>query len=134
MKIKIPLEKKTKFREKIEELSGENLFACYQCGRCSGGCPGASQMDMLPNQVMRYIYLGAEEEVLNSKTIWVCASCYMCTQRCPKGVNLTKVMEAARQMYLRKNQDYFSPDNIPQKDREELPTIAMVSCLRKMSS
>ncbi|MBN1756633.1 4Fe-4S dicluster domain-containing protein [bacterium] len=134
MKVKLKIDREESLREKVEELSGENLLKCYQCGRCSGGCPSIASMDLIPNQVNRYIMLGLDEEVLNSKTIWACASCFTCSQRCPKGVNLPKIMESLRQIRIRKNVDIVSVDELTPKERMELPTIALVSCLRKMSS
>ena len=83
-----------KFIERIEELSGENVFACYQCGRCSAGCPMASEMDLLPNQIIRMVQMGLEDEVLRSKTLYLCASCFTCESRCPKGIDMARVMEA----------------------------------------
>jgi len=67
---------KSKFLDKVEELSEQNIYACYQCGKCSAGCPSISEMDISPSEIIRLVQLGEEEEVLNSKTIWVCASCF----------------------------------------------------------
>ena len=65
------------FRERVKELSGEDVGLCYQCGACSSGCPLTDEMDLLPSTVMRLVQLGVEE-VLNSKTIWICSSCFTC--------------------------------------------------------
>jgi len=54
---------------RIEELSGENVYACYQCGRCSAGCPGIEAMDLLPNQVIRLLQMGQVDEVLRCKDL-----------------------------------------------------------------
>ena len=135
---KIQLRSKDKLRnefvKKVEELSGENLSQCYQCGRCSGGCPSAPFMDLLPNQVMRLAQLGRQREVLGSKTVWLCASCFTCLIRCPKGVDLAKVMEAIRQISLRQNVDYISPNKLSVEKRVELPQIALVSAFRKSTA
>jgi ferredoxin len=72
------------FLAQVERLSGQSIWACYQCGCCSSGCPVAEEMDLLPNQVIRYVQLGLEEELLSSKTIWLCASCFQCFARCPR--------------------------------------------------
>lgn len=125
------LKLKSELTAKIEELSGENILKCYQCGRCSAGCPAVGAMDILPNQIMRLIQLGAIDEVMKSKTVWVCASCLTCTARCPKGVDIAKILEAARLIYLRKNVDYQSPKEVP--NREELPQIALISNFRKQT-
>ena len=114
--------------EKIEEISGENLYACYQCGKCSAGCPMAHQMDLLPNQVILYIIRG-DESVLESKTPWICAQCYQCGVGCPKNVDITKIMEALREIKLRKNIDYINLDKI----NKEYPQIAIVAAMRKFT-
>jgi heterodisulfide reductase subunit C len=120
--------------KKVVELSGQNVFACYQCGKCSAGCPLVSVMDLLPNQVIRLAQLGEIEEVLKSNTIWLCASCFTCGVRCPKGVDLAKIMEALRQIILRKNIDKISLRQIKKEELEELPQIALVSAFRKATA
>lgn len=111
---------------KVEELSGENLYACYQCGKCSAGCPMVEQMDFLPNQVILLIIRG-DESIVESKTPWICAQCYQCGVRCPKDVDITKIMEALRLIKLRKNVDYMKISGM----KKNLPQIAVVSASRK---
>jgi len=125
---------KSKFLGKVKELSGESIYACYQCGKCSAGCPSISEMDISPSEIIRLVQLGEEKEVLNSKTIWICASCFTCGTRCPKGVDLAKIMESLRQINLRKNVDYVSPLSIPKEILSQVPQIALVSSLRKFSA
>jgi heterodisulfide reductase subunit C len=91
-------------------------------------------MDVLPNQIMRLVQLGLEEDIANSKTVWLCASCLTCTARCPKGVDLSKIMEALRLIVLRKNQNYIEPSRISPETIAELPQIALVSGFRKLTS
>jgi heterodisulfide reductase subunit C len=74
-----------------------------------------------------------EEEIANSKTVWVCASCLACAVNCPRGFDLSKVMEAIRLLTLRKNVDQIRPEDISPQQRCELPQIAMVSGLRKFT-
>jgi heterodisulfide reductase subunit C len=74
-----------------------------------------------------------EEEIADSKTVWTCASCLACTVNCPRGFDLSKVMEAIRLLSLRENVDYVSPNEVSLEDRRELPQIAMVSGLRKFT-
>ena len=93
--------KKGELIQELEDLCGENLFSCYQCGTCSAGCPFIDEMDLSPDEVIRYVILD-RKEVLNSKTIWLCASCFTCAERCPRDINITKIMEALRQIILRK--------------------------------
>jgi len=125
---------KSEFVKKIEELSGQKLLTCYQCGKCSAGCPFSFAMDLLPNQVIRLAQLGLQEGLVGSKTVWLCASCYTCFVRCPKGVDLSKVMEAIRLLTLRKNIDYFELNKVAPKEIVELPQIALISVMRKFTS
>ncbi len=119
---------------KLEEISGQNLRQCYQCGRCSAGCPIVEAMDILPNQIIRLCQLGLVEEALNSKTIWLCASCITCNSRCPKGVDIARIMEALRLMILRKGTDKISPSELPSEILREVPQQGLVSFMRKLSS
>ena len=121
------------FIERIEELCGENVFACYQCGRCSAGCPMASEMDLLPNQIIRLVQLGLIEDVLKSKTLFVCASCFTCESRCPKGIDMARVMEAVRHVLDPKGSDAFGPGEIPPELAKELPQQVMVALCRKFA-
>ncbi len=120
---------------RIEEIAGENIFKCYQCGKCSAGCPSADQMDLLPNQVVRNLQIGKVDAVLNSKSIWICASCFMCWTRCPRGVNLTALFEACRQVKLRENIDEVGlKQTIQEAEEMDIPQIAVISVLRKLTS
>jgi len=119
------------FVKKVEEISGQSLLSCNQCGKCSAGCPMSFAMDFLPNQVMRLVQLGLEEDIARSKTVWICASCFTCTVRCPQGVDLAKVMEAVRLVTLRRNIDYMQASDLPIDTLSELPQIALVGGFRK---
>lgn len=121
--------------KKISEISGENLSACYQCGKCSSGCPSADRMDNIPSQFIKLIQLGMEEEAKASNTPWVCLTCFICTVRCPKGIDIAKIMEAARLVQSRENKDRFEVRSLHKAILEEkLPPIAIVSCFRKHTS
>lgn len=122
------------FVKKVEEISGETLPSCYQCGKCSAGCPMSFAMDLLPNQIIRLVQLGLEEDIANSKTIWLCASCLTCAVRCPRGVDLAKIMEALRLLTLRKNIDRVKISEIPKETVAELPQLALVGGFRKLTA
>jgi heterodisulfide reductase subunit C len=122
--------KKGELAKEVEDLCGENLFGCYQCGTCSSGCPYIDDMDLTPDEVIRYVVLD-RSEVLNSKTIWLCSSCFTCAERCPRDINITKIMEALRQIILRKKIDYSYAHKTTKKERENIPQIAFVSLFRK---
>ncbi|MBS3741131.1 MAG: 4Fe-4S dicluster domain-containing protein [Candidatus Cloacimonetes bacterium] len=117
--------------KRIEEISAQDIFQCYQCGNCSSGCPVIDYMDISPNQVMRLAQLGEAEMILNSETIWICATCLQCSSRCPKGIDVAKVMEAVRSINLRNRDGIVKPDREDIEDIDELPPIALVSVFRK---
>jgi heterodisulfide reductase subunit C len=89
------------FLSEVIQTSGEKLQACYQCQKCSAGCPVAYAMDILPNQVLRHIQYDHRDKVLSSKTIWICASCYTCSVRCPNNIDIAKIMDTLRSLAIR---------------------------------
>jgi len=114
----------------VEEISGQDLLACNQCGKCSAGCPVAATMDMLPSQVIRRVQLGMKD-VLDSNTVWICASCLTCVARCPKGVDLPRLMEALRQIALREGITELDLDALPPELVQAVPQLAIVGGYRK---
>jgi heterodisulfide reductase subunit C len=95
------ISKGNSFLSEVVQASGENFQACYQCQKCSAGCPVAEAMDLLPNQVLRHIQYGHREKVLGSKTIWICASCYTCSVRCPNNIDIAHIMDTLRHVAVR---------------------------------
>ncbi|MCL5075471.1 MAG: heterodisulfide reductase-related iron-sulfur binding cluster [Chloroflexi bacterium] len=77
----------------IEESCGSNIYLCYQCKKCTAGCPVVENMDLTPAQMLRAIQLGRIDQALRSKTIWLCSSCQTCVTRCPQGLDLPKIMD-----------------------------------------
>jgi len=88
--------------EAILSESGQNINLCYQCRKCAAGCPVSYAMDYQPAQLIHAIRLGMDELVLNSKTVWLCASCETCTTRCPQELDIAKVMDAVKIIALRR--------------------------------
>jgi len=80
----------------VEKQSSQRIFDCYQCGKCSAGCPVDYAMDLGPRQVMRCIQLGLKKEVMQSTTIWLCVACETCSSRCPAKIDIARVMESLR--------------------------------------
>ena len=131
MRIKISIDKvRGPFVLLVEEISGQNLLDCNQCGKCSAGCPIVAEMDILPSQVIRMAQLGMEE-VLESNTIWICASCLTCVARCPKGVDLPRMMEALRQISLRQGVTELNLDDLPPELVKAVPQLAIIGGFRK---
>jgi heterodisulfide reductase subunit C len=121
-------------RRKIREISGQNFQKCYQCGTCSGSCPMGPHIDLFPRQVMALLQLGKKEALEQINTPWVCASCHVCMVRCPRGIDITRVMEAIRLLKLRRNLNQVEPSKMDRKKVVEMPQIAMVSGFRKLTS
>jgi heterodisulfide reductase subunit C len=121
------------FRNRIKELSGENVDLCFQCGACSSGCPLTQEMDYLPSKIIRMVQLGLEE-ALFSTTIWVCTTCFNCEVMCPRGIDIANVMESLRQLVLRKKYNHVNLDELSQEELRELPQIALVSYQRKLTT
>lgn len=96
---------------KLQERKVE-VQSCFQCGRCSSGCPVADYFDLQPMEVVRLAGYGMEERLLESKTIWLCASCDTCATRCPNAIDITGLMDILRELALRKGVEIAVP-NVP---------------------
>lgn len=88
-------------KEVMKMRGGENVLDCFQCGVCNGDCPTRFAMDFTPMQIVRMVHLGMKEKVFSSSTIWICASCYTCTTRCPRGIDIPVLMSALKNVALR---------------------------------
>ncbi|MBY9000846.1 MAG: 4Fe-4S dicluster domain-containing protein [Candidatus Heimdallarchaeota archaeon] len=117
--------------EKIEEISGENVYSCYQCGKCSAGCAFSSSMDKTVNQLIHLIQVGQKRKVLDANTQWICASCLTCSVRCPREIDVAALMEAVREYQLREEPEKIKISDIPKEAYDTLPNIAFVSNFRK---
>ena len=124
------------FVARIEQASGQNLLACYQCGKCSAGCPMAAHMDVLPNQIIRMAQLGMRDRLLAADSIWICVSCLTCNSRCPKDIRIAEVIEALRDTVLSggSREDRLDIQKLSPEARGALPPIAIISAMRKLTS
>jgi heterodisulfide reductase subunit C2 len=89
------------FLKEIERESNEQISACYQCCRCTNGCPAVPEMDLLPHQAIRHIILGNRDKVLESATLWACVQCTTCSIRCPNDIHIARVFETLRKIAVR---------------------------------
>lgn len=124
---------KTEDLRRLAEISGEAVATCYQCGKCSAGCPMAADADVPPHGVIRLVQLGQLEEAMSCTTIWLCAACRCCASRCPRGVDLPGLMESLRAMVLRQGTPALHASQIPAEVLGRVPQQALVSGFRKLS-
>ncbi|OGF59683.1 MAG: hypothetical protein A2Y62_08210 [Candidatus Fischerbacteria bacterium RBG_13_37_8] len=89
---------------------GKKISKCIQCGTCTGSCPVSYMMDITPREVIALFRAGDIESILNSRTIWICASCYGCTVRCPSGIKVTDILYALKRVAMDKG---LFPKNFP---------------------
>ena len=121
------------FKHTIQSICGENVLSCYQCGECTAGCPAAYSMDIAPNQVMRMAQVGFKDDVLGSSAIWLCAGCETCATRCPRGVALSKVMDACRQISIKEGKVSKKQANVLKMHEEMLRQISIFGRVHEIS-
>ncbi|SFH59405.1 heterodisulfide reductase subunit C [Tindallia magadiensis] len=114
-------------REELADIIKKDVRDCYQCMKCSSGCPFAKEMDYMPHQMMWLTNLGLYEKVLNSKSLWICASCLACSSRCPRDIEPAKVMEGFRAMVLRER----GRTNVSAEIPTGVPRQAVIANMRK---
>lgn len=100
------------FRAQMGKAIGINPALCYQCGKCTAGCPMASEMDLKTHEMVRMVQMDRRDALLNSESIWLCLTCETCTTRCPNGFDPAGLIDAARELAAREN-----PSQIPRKIR-----------------
>ncbi len=119
---------------RVQEISGVNPRKCMKCGKCTATCPAFDHMDYHPHQFVDMVEKGRLEELMGSKGIWNCLSCFACLERCPRQVEPAKVIEAVRLMVIRQQgQNHLKPEQIPGLLDEELPQQAIASAFRKFA-
>ncbi len=93
------------FTREVEAAAGTDVWACYQCSVCSGGCPLSFMMDYTPRQIMRMCQFGMRDKVLSSSTMWLCSSCNTCFTRCPREIEIPEVMASLKSIAIKSGID-----------------------------
>ena len=120
--------------EELLRRSGVNPRKCMKCGKCSATCPAYDEMEYHPHQFVSMIESGNIEPLLNSKSLYMCLSCFACVERCPRGVEPAKLIEAVRLEAIRKQgQNHMKANDVPAMLDEDIPQQAIVSAFRKYS-
>jgi len=109
-------------KDAVELLSGVDLSVCFQCKKCSSGCPVGKLAKTRPSEIMRSLHLGAGNELLESDLVWMCASCETCSARCPMGIDVAAVMDALRRLALARGASK-QKGNVPLFNRAFLKTV-----------
>ena len=119
-------------REDILRISGVNPKKCMQCGKCSGTCPSYDEMEYHPNEFVAMVRKGQIEELMASKSIYKCLSCFACVERCPRNVEPAKLIEAVRLAVIRQQgMSHMTANDVPALLDPELPQQAIVTAMRK---
>ena len=113
--------------ETITRISGVNPRKCMKCGKCSGACPAYDEMEYHPHQFVSMVENGRIDELMASKGIYMCLSCFACVERCPRNVEPAVRLAVIRQQGM----DHLKPETIAQMDDEQLPQQAVTSAFRK---
>ncbi len=119
-------------KEQILRSSGVNPRKCMRCGKCSGTCPSYDEMEWHPHQFVYMVENGDIEPLLSSDSIYKCLTCFACVDRCPRGVEPAKLVEACRLAVIRqKGQNHLKAEQIPALLDEDMPQQAIMSAFRK---
>ena len=126
------MENKTGMKEQILRMSGAAVQKCMRCGKCSGTCPSYDEMEYHPHQFVNMVEKGDVEKLLKSESVYKCLTCFACVERCPRGVEPAKVIEAVRLAAIRgQGKNHLKPDQIPELLDEETPGQLLMMALRK---
>lgn len=121
-------------KEEILRISGVNVRKCMRCGKCSGTCPSYDEMEYHPHQFVYMVESGDIEPLLKSESLYKCLSCFACVERCPRGVEPAKVVEAVRLAAIRqKGNNHLKAEAVPELVDDETPQQLLVSAFRKYS-
>ncbi|MCI8526225.1 MAG: 4Fe-4S dicluster domain-containing protein [Oscillospiraceae bacterium] len=126
------MRKNEELAAEVRRISGVNPRLCMKCGKCSATCPAFDEMDYHPHQFVDLADQGRVEELMDSRGIWNCLSCFACLERCPRMVEPARLIEAVRlTMIRRQDQNHLKPQDIPALLDEDLPQQAITSAFRK---
>ncbi len=118
--------------ETIKRISGVNPRKCMKCGKCTAACPAYDEMEFHPHQFVDMVETGRIDELMASRGIELCLSCFACVERCPRSVEPAKLIEAVRLAVIRQQSgDLLKPEQIPEQLEENLPQQAITSAFRK---
>ena len=118
--------------EDVKRIAGVNPRKCMKCGKCSGACPAYDEMDYHPHQFVDMVETGRIEELMNSRGIYRCLSCFACVERCPRSVKPAALIEAVRDAVVRQQgADHLKAERIPEILDEDIPQQAITSAFRK---
>ena len=116
----------------VKHISGVNPRKCMKCGKCTASCPAYDEMDYHPHQFVDMVENGRIDELMASRGIYMCLSCFACVERCPRSVEPAKLIEAVRLAVIRQQgKDHLKPEQIPGLLNDDLPQQAIVSAFRK---
>ncbi len=119
-------------RENIIRTSGADVKKCMKCGKCSGTCPSYDEMEYHPHQFVYMVETGDIEPLLNAESLYKCLTCFACVDRCPRGVQPAKVVEAVRLAAIRQQgRNRLTPDGVEKYLDDDIPQQAIVSAFRK---
>lgn len=128
------LNKNENQKEQILRMSGVNVRKCMRCGKCSATCPSYDEMQYHPHQFVYMVETGEIEPLLKSDSLYKCLSCFACVDRCPRGVEPAKLIEAVRLCAIRqKGANHLTANDIPNLIDDDIPQQALMSALRKYS-
>ena len=118
--------------EQILRISGVNPRKCMKCGKCTATCPAYDEMEYHPHQFVSMVQKGKIAELMNSKSIYMCLSCFACLERCPRNVEPAKLIEAVRLAVVRQQgMSHMTANDVPALLDPELPQQAIVTAMRK---
>ena len=121
-------------REQILRISGVNPRKCMKCGKCTATCPSFDEMEYHPHEFVYMVESGELDALLKSESIYKCLTCFACVERCPRGVEPAKLIEAVRLCAIReKGANHLKADDVPGLLDEEIPQQLLMSAFRKYS-